>query len=158
LAGRNFLDVGSGSGLFSLAAMSLGAAKVHSFDYDPHSVACARELRRRFFPDSSQWTVEQGSALDGDYLTRLGQWDIVYSWGVLHHTGDMWNAFRNVRGLVRPRGRLFISIYNDQGDRSRRWTTVKAIYNRGRLPKCLVLGTFIPAIVLGGAVKDLLLL
>lgn len=49
LSGLSFLDVGCGSGLFSLAARRLGA-RVRSFDYDPASVACALELRRRFFP------------------------------------------------------------------------------------------------------------
>src|ERR1700704_486469 len=67
LEGKSFLDIGSGSGLFSLAARRLGA-RVHSFDYDPHSVACTRELRSRYFPDDPQWTVEQGSALDEEYL------------------------------------------------------------------------------------------
>src|SRR5262245_27430993 len=91
LAGLSFLDIGSGSGLFSLAARRLGA-RVHSFDYDPQSVACAAELRRRYFPGDPQWVVEEGSALDADYLTRLGKFDIVYSWGVLHHTGRMWRS------------------------------------------------------------------
>ena len=50
--GKSFLDVGSGSGLFSLAAMRLGASKVHSFDYDEQSVECTKELKRRFFPGS----------------------------------------------------------------------------------------------------------
>ncbi len=84
IAGASFLDVGSGSGLFSLAAMRLGARRVHSFDYDADSVQCTRELRRLYFPDADHWTVEQGSALDADYLARLGQWDIVYAWGALH--------------------------------------------------------------------------
>src|SRR5262249_2299655 len=96
--------------------------------------------------------------LDREYLGGLGCWDIVYSWGVLHHTGDMWTALRNVMGLVRPDGTLFISIYNDQGDRSRRWRAIKAFYNKGRIPRWLVLGSFIPAYVLHSAVKDLLLL
>jgi len=61
LSGKSFLDVGSGSGLFSLAAMRLGAARVHSFDYDPQSVACTRELKRRYFPDAHHWTIEEGS-------------------------------------------------------------------------------------------------
>ena len=63
LAGVSFLDIGSGSGLFSLAARRLGA-RVHSFDYDPNSVSCTAELKRRYSPDDPQWMVESGSALD----------------------------------------------------------------------------------------------
>src|SRR5262245_19550353 len=85
---KSFLDIGSGSGLFSLAARRLGA-RVHSFDYDRHSVACAAELKRRYFPNDSHWTIAQGSVLDDEYMLSLGQFDIVYSWGVLHHTGAM---------------------------------------------------------------------
>jgi 2-polyprenyl-6-hydroxyphenyl methylase/3-demethylubiquinone-9 3-methyltransferase len=127
LKGKIFLDIGSGSGLFSLAARRLGA-KVHSFDYDPQSVACTRELRQRFFPSDSQWIVEEGSVLDWDYLSRLGRFDVVYSWGVLHHTGAMWQALDNVGHLVRPGGYLFIAIYNDQGLFSRYWKFVKRMY------------------------------
>lgn len=129
LAGRTFLDAGSGSGLFSLAARKLGA-RVHSFDYDPKSFACTAELRQRFFPDDDAWTVQQASVLDPAYLSSLGQFDIVYSWGVLHHTGSMWEALANVAPLVREGGQLFIAIYNDQGSASRRWTWAKKTYNR----------------------------
>ncbi|HXP88259.1 MAG TPA: class I SAM-dependent methyltransferase [Bryobacteraceae bacterium] len=129
LEGRSFIDVGSGSGLFSLAARRLGAG-VHSFDYDPHSVGCTKELRRRYFPDDPQWVVEEGSALDPAYLASLGRFDVVYSWGVLHHTGSMWEALGNVAPLVAPGGQLVIAIYNDQGTPSHRWKTVKRLYNR----------------------------
>jgi SAM-dependent methyltransferase len=91
LRSKRFLDVGSGSGLFSLAARRLGAT-VHSLDYDPQSVACTTELRRRFFPEDPNWRVEEGSALNPDYLRSLGTFDVVYSWGVLHHTGQMWQS------------------------------------------------------------------
>jgi 2-polyprenyl-6-hydroxyphenyl methylase/3-demethylubiquinone-9 3-methyltransferase len=126
---KRFLDVGSGSGLFSLAARRLGA-RVRSFDYDPASVACTEELKRRYFPDDPDWRVEQGSALDIEYLKSLERWDIVYSWGVLHHTGNMYQALANVSDLVADGGNLFISIYNDQGRASQFWLKVKQTYNR----------------------------
>jgi SAM-dependent methyltransferase len=129
LEGKTFLDIGSGSGLFSLAARRLGA-KVHSFDYDPQSVACTAELRHRYRADDPGWTIEQGSVLDQAYLRTLGKWDVVYSWGVLHHTGAMRQALENVAALVRDGGTLFIAVYNDQGRASSRWLRVKQMYNR----------------------------
>jgi 2-polyprenyl-3-methyl-5-hydroxy-6-metoxy-1,4-benzoquinol methylase len=128
MEGKTLLDVGSGSGMFSLAARMLGA-KVHSFDYDPDSVDCTRELRRRYFP-SDDWIVEEGSVLDKEYLSNLGQFDYVYSWGVLHHTGDIWNALSNITPLVNSDGKLFIAIYNDQGRASKNWLFIKKLYNK----------------------------
>ena len=139
LAGKHFIDVGSGSGLSSLAARRLGA-KVYSFDYDPQSVACTKELKRRYFAEDADWTVAEGSVLDKDYLSSLGQFDIVYSWGVLHHTGAMWEALANVDGLLRAGGQLFIAIYNDQGSASSRWHGIKQSYTKGgKLKKALLL-------------------
>lgn len=133
LEGKSFLDVGSGSGLFSLAARRLGA-RVHSFDYDSQSVGCTQELKRRYFPNDSRWIVEQGSVLDPDYLKSLGRFDIVYSWGVLHHTGDLWQALGHVVPPLASGGKLFIAIYNDQGGASRRWATIKRLYCRSPRP------------------------
>jgi 2-polyprenyl-3-methyl-5-hydroxy-6-metoxy-1,4-benzoquinol methylase len=127
LHGKRFLDAGSGSGLFSLAARRLGAT-VLSFDYDSKSVACTRELKRRYLPDDSQWVIEEGSVLDRNFLTRLGQFDVVYSWGVLHHTGAMWEALGNILPLVGAKGCLYIAIYNDQGRTSFLWRKVKKAY------------------------------
>jgi SAM-dependent methyltransferase len=130
LAGLKFLDIGCGSGLFSLAARRLGAV-VHSFDFDPQSVACTTELKRRFLPVDSQWTIEEGSALDRAYLESLGTFDVVYSWGVLHHTGSMWVAMENAISRVQANGgKLFIAIYNDQGWKSHVWWFIKKFYNR----------------------------
>jgi 2-polyprenyl-6-hydroxyphenyl methylase/3-demethylubiquinone-9 3-methyltransferase len=134
LSGKSFLDIGSGSGLFSLAARRLGAC-VRSFDYDPNSVGCTEELKQRYFAGDSKWTIEAGSALDSNYLASLGKFDVVYSWGVLHHTGDMWTALANAAIPVATGGKLFVAIYNDQGTASRRWTKTQKLYNQ--LPKGL---------------------
>src|SRR5947209_7861435 len=74
LIGKSFLDIGSGSGLFSLAARRLGA-RVHSFDFDPKSVTCTQEVRRRFYFNDPDWVVEKGSVLDESYLKSLGQFN-----------------------------------------------------------------------------------
>lgn len=144
LEGRRFLDVGSGSGLFSLAARRSGA-HVHSFDVDSDSVACTSELRRRYFADDEHWLVESGSILDPDYVAQLAPADIVYSWGVLHHTGQMWTAIARVTELVAPGGQLYLAIYNDQGRFSRRWARIKRLYNR--LPAALRWCVLLPAFV-----------
>ena len=134
LDGLRFLDIGSGSGLFSLAARRLGA-DVASFDNDPLSVACTEELRRRYFPADPRWTIAQGSVLDREFLAAVGPADIVYSWGVLHHTGAMASAFANLEELVPVGGRLFIAVYNDLGDVTDMWWHVKRRYNN--LPRPL---------------------
>jgi SAM-dependent methyltransferase len=127
LTGRTFLDIGCGSGLFSLVALRMGA-RVRSFDYDPDSVRATERLRQEFAPDGD-WRIERASILDTAYVQELEQADIVYSWGVLHHTGALWSAMEAACGLVAPGGTLYVSIYNDQGAESRIWASVKRRYN-----------------------------
>ena len=129
LSGKSFLDIGSGSGLFSLAASRLGA-RVLSIDYDAQSVGCTQELKSRFGNATGAWEIRQGSVLDDEMMQSLGRFDIVYSWGVLHHTGDMNSAIAAAKRRVANHGFLAIAIYNDQGGASRRWLMIKTLYHR----------------------------
>ena len=129
LTGKSFLDVGSGSGLVSLAARNMGAT-VTSFDFDDSAVWCTSELKRRYYEQDDRWAVSQGSVLDRGFLTSLGRHDVVYSWGVLHHTGRMWAAIDNSVGLVKNNGLYYIAIYNDHGFWSHVWWLVKWFYHK----------------------------
>lgn len=140
---KTFLDIGSGSGLSSLVARKMGAI-VTSIDYDPDSVTSTKMLKNKYFPNDIKWKIEEGSVLDTNYLNNLGQFDIVYSWGVLHHTGNMWDALNNVDQLVKKNGYLFIALYSDQSYKSRIWWRVKKMYCSSRPGKWLVKGIFYP--------------
>jgi 2-polyprenyl-6-hydroxyphenyl methylase/3-demethylubiquinone-9 3-methyltransferase len=133
LQGRSFLDIGCGSGLFSLAAVKLGAARVESFDYDGNSVHASEALRARAGISAEQWQIRQGSVLDEADMAQAEPADVVYSWGVLHHTGAMWPAIEAAASKVLPGGLFAIAIYNDVSSRlvgSARWHAIKRIYNR----------------------------
>ena len=129
LENKTFLDIGCGSGLSSLVARRLGA-NVTSFDFDPQSVVCTKELRNRYFPSDQNWKILEGSALDPAFMNTLGNFDIVYSWGVLHHTGAMWDALENAKINTKSGGVLFIAIYNDAGEITDKWKKIKITYNR----------------------------
>jgi SAM-dependent methyltransferase len=111
LNGLSFLDIGCGSGLHSLAALQAGASAVHGFDYDEYSVEATRYLQSKAGSPAC-WTVEQGSVLDDRFIGQLGRYDLVYSWGVLHHTGDVWHAIRNAATCVKPGGLFYVALYS----------------------------------------------
>lgn len=113
LEGKTFLDIGSGSGLSSLSAYNLGA-KVISFDYDEFSVEATKYTKKMFANNDENWIVKKGDVLDEEYMTKLGKYDVVYSWGVLHHTGNMYKALDNASKCVKDDGILVVAIYNTQ--------------------------------------------
>lgn len=133
LSGRSVLDIGCGSGLFSLSAHLLGAREVIGFDFDPDSVRASESLRTRFGVAPERWDIRQGSVLDPVFMAGLPSADVVYSWGVLHHTGQMWNAIDAAVSKVKPDGMLAIAIYNKVTripDSSAMWWRIKRFYNQ----------------------------
>ncbi|MCK5376887.1 MAG: class I SAM-dependent methyltransferase [Acidobacteria bacterium] len=154
LEGATFLDVGCGSGIHSLAALRAGAASMVSFDVDPDSVATTRRVRETF-EASPRWEVIEGSVLDERFVTSLTPADVVYSWGVLHHTGDLWSAIRLAASRVVPGGVFFIAVYI-RDERSDHWIAVKKAYNRAswfgrrRIESAYVWDTFVRGHNLGG--------
>ncbi|NQV31561.1 MAG: class I SAM-dependent methyltransferase [Phycisphaeraceae bacterium] len=110
VAEKEIIDIGSGSGIHSLSFYMLGAKTLDSFDYDEHSVEATKTLWTQS-KSPKHWRVSHGSILDDDYVMSLKKYDLVYSWGVLHHTGSMWKALENAFGRVKPGGKIWISLY-----------------------------------------------
>ncbi len=131
LAGKTFLDIGCGSGLHSLAALSLGAASVTAIDIDENSVSTTQELLTRY-ASNSKWTAKIASIFDASPDT-LGQFDVVYSWGVLHHTGDMWRAIECATQFVTSGGQFAIAIYSATACDSM-WKAEKKFYSHAPSP------------------------
>lgn len=127
VVGRSVLDIGSGSGIHSLAFHLLGAGSVTSLDRDPHSVEATRTVWREA-GEPERWTVLAGSVLDERFLRSLGQFDLVYSWGVLHHTGAMWPAIENSFQCVVPGGKIWLALYA-KGPRFHEHLALKERYN-----------------------------
>ena len=130
LQGKSFLDIGCGSGLFSYAAFNLGAKEIVSFDMDPFSVECCKYLHKKA-TSPKNWEIYKGSILDNNFISKLGKFDVVYAWGVLHHTGKMWEAIKNSANFVNKDGYYYIAIYNKvEGMRgSKFWLIIKKLYN-----------------------------
>lgn len=124
---KSFLDVGCGSGLFSIAASELNASRIIGIDINPVCIDISNKNSERLIPNSSI-TFLKGSALDKVFLSQLGNFDVVYAWGSLHHTGSMWDSISMVSKQVKSDGLLVLSIYNKHFT-SPLWKEIKRIYN-----------------------------
>lgn len=133
---KTFLDIGCGSGLFSLCAVLLKSKKVVSMDVDKECIECTKYLRERFNISKKKWIILEGSIIDKEFIKILPKSDIVYSWGVLHHTGRMWEALKNITLFVKKNGLLYISIYNKFNGlplTSERWLKIKRMYSNSSI-------------------------
>lgn len=133
LKDKYFLDVGCGSGLHSLAALRAGAAQIVSFDIDPNSVNTTRKIWGGA-DNPAHWEIKQGSILDDAFLQTLEPADIVYAWGVLHHTGHMWKAMNNAVRLMKNQALFYVALYDydfQVNPPAEFWLEVKQKYNRG---------------------------
>ena len=127
LQGKYFLDIGCGSGIHSLAMARSGAGKIVGVDVDVFSVKTSEKVRE-LVGTPINWTILHGSILDDDFTAQIEPADIVYSWGVLHHTGDLWKAVRNAASRIKPGGVFYIALYIKTPD-SDHWIAVKKKYN-----------------------------
>jgi len=143
LEGKSLLDIGSGSGLHSLAALNLGVRSVVAIDIDQNSAETTVNTLKNNSHHSNA-DVRIVSILDSE-ARKLGQFDIVYSWGVLHHTGAMWEAIEKASGHVRPGGRFVIAIYR-KTPLCWAWKVEKRIFTNGnKLVRSLIRIPYIAA-------------
>jgi 2-polyprenyl-6-hydroxyphenyl methylase/3-demethylubiquinone-9 3-methyltransferase len=155
VSGKSIIDIGCGSGLSSLCFALQEASKIISIDIDDDSVSAANELRLRTPPkNKKEWTVHKSSVFD--LRSDAEKFDIVYSWGVLHHTGNVWEAIRKCRDLVAPDGLLHLALYRS-GDRYSEHLRQKIRFaDMDREEKCTLLYQYLDSIFMskGASVFD----
>jgi len=151
IAGKTFLDIGSGSGLHSLSALGLGAAHVMAIDYDPMSVKSTHTMLTKHAPEKS-WEAHQGDILANPLNNE--KYDVVYSWGVLHHTGDMWKAIKNATKTCKNGGLFAIALYT-KTPFCTFWKHEKRIYSKYKLFRPVLDGIFITMLLLRKALAGI---
>lgn len=134
---KTVIDFGSGSGLMSLGYVMAWAKKVTSIDIDDASIACTEFLRKKYNISEDVWEIKKWSVLDSPFIESLGKFDIVYSWWVIHHSGDMWKGLENITSLVIEKWQLYVAIYNESKilleGTSPFWVKMKRFYSSSKL-------------------------
>jgi SAM-dependent methyltransferase len=105
-AGRRVLDAGCGRGRWTRALLELGA-HVTAVDYSDAGLAQTRAL----CGPTPNLVTSRVDLLNPPPELRSQRFDLVFSYGVLHHTGDTWKALANVSSLVAEGGALFLYLY-----------------------------------------------
>jgi 2-polyprenyl-3-methyl-5-hydroxy-6-metoxy-1,4-benzoquinol methylase len=104
--GKRVLDAGCGGGRWSVALARLGA-KVTAIDFSEAGL----ERTRALCEPLGEIETMRVNLLDPPEELRGRRFDMVYSYGVLHHTGDTFGALANVVPLVADDGLLFLYLY-----------------------------------------------
>lgn len=149
-AGKSFLDIGFGQGLSLLCAAKAGA-RIHGLDINPKCREVFLGNAKKLEACAPEARIAVGSVLDAEALATVSAWapdgfEIVHSWGVLHHTGSMWQAIKNAVSLVRPQGYFVLAIYNRHWT-SRAWQAIKRVYVTSPAPfRVLLNWVFVPVI------------
>ena len=146
LINKSFLDIGCGSGIFSIAAVRMGANKVIGIDIDPASIKASQTNAQRWLSKHERLSFVEGSVLDEQAMDDFGIFDVVYAWGSLHHTGSMYRAIDLAAQRVNAGGRFMIAIYNKHST-SRIWWVIKRLYNKmPTLLQSVMIWGFVPVI------------
>ena len=158
LSGYDFLDIGCGSGLHSLSASKLNARKITSFDFDPNSVDATSKIKELNSERAGNWEIFEGSVLDSEFVSSLGKHNFVYSWGVLHHTGNVWLALKNAASTVSDGGYFYIALYSlDVQPNPDFWLGIKKRYvSSGNIIKRFLEFWYLFRYVLGSSVINLI--
>lgn len=152
IRGKTIIDFGSGSGLMSLCFALLGA-RVTSVDIDDSSIACTELLRKKYNISSENWMIQKWSVLDKEFIAMLGSYDIVYSWGVIHHSGNMWKWLEHIIALTHEDSQLYVAIYNNNTIMlewtSPFWVRAKKLYSSSRILRPFIKSIYTLYLILG---------
>jgi len=105
--GKRVLEVGSGIGSDAVEFARHGADYV-GIDLSAESVAMSRQ---RFELFGLQGEFHVMDAADQVMMSKLGQFDLVYSCGVLHHYPDMTACLDNIHAALLPMGEFRMLVY-----------------------------------------------
>jgi ubiquinone/menaquinone biosynthesis C-methylase UbiE len=111
LKGKTILDMGCGSGRYTIALTKTGAEKVYGIDLGKESIRKAALIAEKSGIRNIEFDV--GSVLDLPYEDNL--FDFIYSNGVLHHTENLEQGINELYRTLKPGGESFLYLYADGG-------------------------------------------